>query len=108
MDEPIRILHVIGIMNRGGAETMIMNLYRNIDREIIQFDFVENSDKVAVFDDEIRALGGRIYRCPHYNGRNHLQYKKWWEIFFAEHKGEYPIIHGIMVPLSRPLSQILS
>ena len=36
----IRILHVLGGLERGGAETMVMNLYRNIDREKIQFDFI--------------------------------------------------------------------
>ena len=45
MDKQIRVLHVIGIMNRGGAETMIMNLYRHIDRSKVQFDFVENSSE---------------------------------------------------------------
>ena len=61
MDKPIRVLHVIGIMNRGGAETMIMNLYRHIDRSKVQFDFVENSSEPAIFDEEIISLGGRIY-----------------------------------------------
>ena len=69
MQETIRVLHVIGIMNRGGAETMIMNLYRQIDRHKIQFDFVENSLDMAAFDEEILSLGGKIYRCPHYNGK---------------------------------------
>ncbi len=49
MEKPIRILHVIGIMNRGGAEAMIMNLYRSIDKEKIQFDFVQNCTGPAVF-----------------------------------------------------------
>ena len=57
MDKPIRVLHVIGIMNRGGAETMIMNLYRHIDRSKVQFDFVENSSEPAIFDEEIISLG---------------------------------------------------
>jgi glycosyltransferase involved in cell wall biosynthesis len=92
--KPLRVLHVIGSMNRGGAEVMIMNLYRNIDREKIQFDFVENSYDEAEFDEEIRALGGKIYRCPHYNGKNHLKYKKWWKEFFKTHYGEYKVIHG--------------
>lgn len=56
MSEVIRVLHVIGIMNRGGAEAMIMNLYRNIDRNKIQFDFVENTFEKAAFDDEIKSL----------------------------------------------------
>lgn len=93
-EQPIRILHVIGIMNRGGAETMIMNLYRRMDRTRVQFDFVENSPEPAAFDGEIQALGGRIYRCPHYNGKNHFQYKRWWNAFFQAHAGEYGIIHG--------------
>lgn len=94
MAEPIRVLQVIGIMNRGGAETMIMNLYRKIDRSKVQFDFVENSCEPAAFDQEILALGGRIYRCPHYNGKNHFSYVKWWETFFRDHAGEYSIVHG--------------
>lgn len=94
MDEPIRVLHVIGIMNRGGAETMIMNLYRNIDRAKIQFDFVENEGNEAAFDAEIKQLGGKIYRCPRYNGKNHFTYTRWWNSFFKAHKGEYPIVHG--------------
>lgn len=93
-DEKICILHVIGIMNRGGAETMIMNLYRNIDRTKVQFDFVENEGEEAAFDAEIRSLGGRIYRCPRYRGKNHFTYTKWWNTFFESHKGEYPIVHG--------------
>lgn len=92
MSNPIRILHVIGIMDRGGAEAMIMNLYRNIDRTKVQFDFVENEGEEAAFDAEIRSLGGRIYRCPRYRGKNHFAYTKWWNQFFREHS--YPIVHG--------------
>ena len=94
MSKPIRILHVIGVMNRGGAETMIMNLYRNIDRSKIQFDFVQNEGPEAAFEKEITLLGGRIYRCPRYRGKNHLAYVKWWNEFFREHQGEYSVVHG--------------
>ena len=38
MEEPIRILMLFTIMNRGGAETMVMNYYRHIDRNRVQFD----------------------------------------------------------------------
>lgn len=94
MSEPIRVLHVIGSMNRGGAETMIMNLYRHTDHSQVQFDFVENSSDPAAFDEEIIKLGGRIYRCPHYNGKNHRVYVKWWNDFFKAHPNQYQIIHG--------------
>lgn len=90
---PTRVLQVIGRMNRGGAETMIMNLYRNVDREKVQFDFVEHTSEECVFDSEIKNLGGRIFNCPKYNGKNHFEYTKWWKSFFKEHP-EYKVIHG--------------
>lgn len=93
MNNPIRVLQVIGIMNQGGAETMIMNLYRNIDRSKVQFDFVENENSGAFFDDEIRNLGGHIYHCPRFRGKNYFEYKKWWKDFFDEHD-EYSAVHG--------------
>ncbi|MDD3304291.1 MAG: glycosyltransferase family 1 protein [Clostridia bacterium] len=58
----IRILHITGTMNMGGQETFIMNLYRNIDRKKIQFDFVIHSNEKNFFEEEIKKLGGKIYR----------------------------------------------
>lgn len=40
MDEPIRVLQMIGSLNIGGSQSMIVNLYKKIDRTKIQFDFV--------------------------------------------------------------------
>lgn len=60
--EPIRVLQVIGGMNFGGAENFLMNLYRNIDRTKVQFDFLVNRE--GVFDEEIKKLGGNIYYIP--------------------------------------------
>jgi glycosyltransferase involved in cell wall biosynthesis len=93
MSEPLRVLQVFARMDRGGAETMIMNLYRNMNRSEIQFDFVVHTNDHCSFDDEIKELGGKIYRIPAYQGRNHLSYKKSWEDFFKAHP-EYKIIHG--------------
>ena len=45
MNEPIRILHIVGAMYPGGMENFIMNLYRNIDRTRFQFDFVVHQQK---------------------------------------------------------------
>ena len=55
----IRVLHVVGSMQQGGTENFLMNLYRNIDREKIQFDFLVN--RKGVFEEEIEKLGGKIY-----------------------------------------------
>lgn len=57
----IRVLHIIGKMDRAGAETMLMNLYRHMDREIIQFDFITFTNQKGDYDDEILALGGKIF-----------------------------------------------
>lgn len=57
-----RVLHIVGRMDRAGAETMVMNLYREIDRTRFQFDFVYFTADRCDYDDEIEALGGRIYR----------------------------------------------
>ncbi|MEK3760020.1 glycosyltransferase family 1 protein [Paenibacillus sp. FSL P4-0338] len=92
-ESPLRILHVFGIMNCGGAETFIMNVYRNIDREKIQFDFIVHSEDKGYYDDEIKALGGRIYQVPKFSGRNFLNYVKSWKLFLEEHS-EYRIIHS--------------
>ncbi|ALF08808.1 glycosyltransferase family 1 protein [Parageobacillus thermoglucosidasius] len=59
-----RILHIVGGMNRRGTEIMIMNLYRVIDRDKIQFDFVYFNNRENDFDVEIRRMGGRIFRVP--------------------------------------------
>lgn len=90
----IRVLQVIGIMNRGGAETMIMNLYRKIDKTKIQFDFVVHTTEKGAFDDEIQSYGGRIFHCPKYVGKNHFVYKKWWNDFFEINAQNYVAVHG--------------
>ena len=64
----IRVLHVIGAMDRGGAETMIMNLYRAIDRTKVQFDFLVHEQRVCDYDEEIKDLGGEVFRgLPRFN-----------------------------------------
>ena len=56
----MRILHFYKIMNTGGAETFIMNVYRRIDRSKYKFDFLCSSNKKGFYDDEIKSLGGKI------------------------------------------------
>lgn len=93
MPKVVRILHVFGRMDRGGAETMIMNLYRNIDRSRVQFDFIVHTNEKCAYDVEITELGGKIFRVPKYVGKNHFKYKKSWNDFFKTHQN-YKIIHG--------------
>lgn len=66
MSRPKRVLHFQGRMGKGGAETFMMNTYRNIDRSKIQFDFLIYKDylNVTPYNDEIKKLGGKIYAVP--------------------------------------------
>ena len=86
-----RILHIVTYMGRGGLETMLMNYYRSIERNQIQFDFLVHRKERAVYDDEIEKLGGKIYRLSRLNPWN-PQYIKELNEFFEEHK-EYRIVH---------------
>lgn len=93
MQEPIRIVHNIASLHLGGSQAFVMNMYRNIDRSKVQFDFVVTPETKEGFYDEITNLGGKIFSCPRYKGTNHIQYNKWWDDFFNEHP-EYKVIHG--------------
>ena len=61
-----RILHIIGSLNRGGAEAFLMNLYRNWNRNEIQFDFaLYDHEKDKNFYYEAKKLGAEIYYLPY-------------------------------------------
>lgn len=91
MNSPVRILQVLTIMNRGGAETMIMNYYRHVDRSKVQFDFLVHREERGAYDDEIETMGGRIYRIPPIY--HHFAHKKAVKSFFLAHP-QYQIVHG--------------
>ncbi|PGM87436.1 glycosyltransferase family 1 protein [Bacillus cereus] len=97
MGTPLRVLHVVVNMNRGGAETLIMNLYRNIDRSKVQFDFL--TCKEGVFDEEIVKLGGNIHRIPYVTDVGHRGYIKALDTFFYSHP-QYKIVHSHMDKMS--------
>lgn len=91
--EQVHVLVLDTVMDRGGAEAMIMNYMRNINRDIIKFDFLTNRDYRAAYEDEIESLGGKVYHmCPMYPGKFH-RYKKEVREFLKEHP-EYKIIHS--------------
>lgn len=75
MKQPLRVLHFQGRMGKGGAETFMMNAYRNIDRTKIQFDFLiyDDFEDVKPYNKEIHELGGKIYSAPNPN-KNILAY----------------------------------
>lgn len=82
-------------MNRGGAETLAMNYYRNIDRTKVQFDFMVHRQERGAYDDEIEALGGKIFRMSPISLKTLSSYRKELRDFFNSHP-EYKILHAHM------------
>ena len=83
-----KVLHYVGIMNMGGQETFIMNLYKQIDRTKIQFDFLTLGMEKGYYDNEIEKLGGKVYSIP-YRKKSIIQYIKNIRSIFRN----YPIVH---------------
>ena len=86
----IKVLHVVGSMNQGGTENFLMNLYREIDKTKIQFDFLVN--RPGVFDEEIKKLGGNVYYLDSLQKSGQIKYTKELRKFLKEHS--YTIIHS--------------
>lgn len=93
MDEPVRVVHVLGALHRGGAETFVMNVYRHIDRTKIQFDFIIHTNKNCSYRNEIEKMGGRIYTVRQFSFKNMVLYIKTWKELLAEHP-EWRVVHG--------------
>ena len=86
----IRILHSVSNMDRGGIETMLMNFYRHVDRDKVQFDFLCNKPDPGDYDEEIKSLGGRIFITPGF--KSYRRYQAYMTELFKEHP-EYQMIH---------------
>ncbi len=89
-----RVLHVTEELSAAGIESFFMNLYRNIDREKVQFDFLVMRNRKEFYDEEIQKLGGKKY-CISAKGRNLIQKidaeSKQMEAFLKEHP--YDVVH---------------
>ncbi len=89
--KPIRILHIVTYMGRGGLETMLMNYYRHMDRSKVQFDFLVHRDFEADYDREILAMGGKIFQVSKLIPWSR-SYRNELKDFFRKHP-EYTIVH---------------
>lgn len=88
----MRVLHVVSVMDMGGMENYIMNLYRKIDRSELQFDFLVHHGRHGFFEDEIEALGGRVYHTTLMDDFNLPKYLNQLRKLFRD--TPYDIVHG--------------
>ncbi|MEG1862343.1 MAG: glycosyltransferase family 1 protein [Oscillospiraceae bacterium] len=100
---PIRVLHCVAGMGMGGYENFIMNIYRNIDRQKVQFDFILSFS--GVFCDEILSLGGKIYKIPFITQVGPFEYRKSIDHIIKAHR-EYRIIHSHMDKFSGLIMEV--
>ncbi len=89
--KPIRILHVLGMMERAGAETWLMHILRGLDRSRYQMDFVVHVPGAHAYDDEVRALGSNLFVLPYIH--RPLTYAREFTRVLREH-GPYDIVHS--------------
>ena len=88
----IRIAHFPGSLKFGGVGSVVMNLYRNVDRNKIQFDFYVSRNEKGPFDDEVSELGGRIFYVPKIRSVGPFKYIKFIKDALMEN-GPYDVVH---------------
>ena len=88
-----RVLEVIGKRPVGGVGTVMLNYQNYIDAEKVQMDYMIFGEEAELFDDQVKALGSKVYMYPALSGRQMGRTKIYLEQFFAEHEGEYDIVH---------------
>ena len=94
MDKTVRVLNVTTVLRAAGIESFIMNMYRNVDRKKIQFDFMVMRDEKEFYDEEIKSLGGRKFTIS-VSGKNTLLriFKESIELYKFLKKNPYQIVH---------------
>lgn len=97
MGSPLRILQIMGIVESGGVEAVIMNYYRNIDKNKVQFDFVMHKGGNPHYIAEVQSMGARVYEITPYS-KNIFAFT--YEIYKIIKNGHYDIVHSNMNSLS--------
>ncbi|MEQ5801957.1 glycosyltransferase family 1 protein [Halomonas sp. H10-9-1] len=92
--EPLRVLHAVNRMDLGGIETFLMRVYREIEHDRVQFDFLAHRPGEGAYDDEIRSLGGQIFNIDFsYNPARFPGYRGDALSFFYDHP-EFKVVHS--------------
>ena len=94
--KPIRVAQIMGKWLGGGVEAVVMNYYRNIDRNKVQFDFICDEDSKYIPREEIEKLGGKIILIPPY--QKPFKYHK--ELKKVLKERNYKIVHSHISTMS--------
>lgn len=95
MSKELHVLHVVGAMNIGGIENMLMTLMPSMKEKGIIFDFAVHGENIGIHEGKIKELRGRVYHLPKFLGVNIVAYLNAWRSLLKKHP-ELEIIHGHM------------
>ncbi|MGL5260450.1 MAG: glycosyltransferase family 1 protein [Lachnospiraceae bacterium] len=56
------MVHIVGNLAPGGMGSFLMNVYKKIDRNKVQFDFIVMGEKEVNYHKEAEELGAKIYK----------------------------------------------
>lgn len=89
----IKVLEVVGKMDRAGQETFLMNVFRNINKDKYDVSFSVNTEYIGAYEEEIKSLGGKIFHNPYsVNTRNFRKYIKAFRKYIREN-GPFDVVH---------------
>lgn len=90
----IKVIHCLGQLNTGGAETLVLNVFRKINKDKFQFDFLLFNNDPGFYDNEVKQLGGEIYYLPSISNVGIICYIRKMIAFFKEYQPD--IVHSHM------------
>lgn len=96
-DKPLRVLQILGVVAGGGVESVILNYYKHIDRNKVQFDFVVHEDSPIDITVLVNSMGGKVFKVTSYK-KNILAFTS--EIYHIIKSNKYQIVHSNMNTLS--------
>lgn len=93
----LRVVHIIGKVEMGGVQAVVMNYYRNIDKTKVQFDFIIDGYNETPIDEEIKSMGGKAYKIEPYEKNIFKNMLQCYKIFKTN---KYTIVHCHLNTLS--------
>ncbi|MBK5295223.1 MAG: glycosyltransferase [Acidobacteriia bacterium] len=91
-EQPVRVLEVVGALNRGGTESWLVNVLRTIDRRRFNLHFCVFAEEPSAYSEEVEAIGGQIVHCG--LGRNLHRFSQRFRSVVRE--GRYDVVHSHM------------
>ena len=93
MEKPVKVLEMIGALNFGGSQAMIVNLCKHMNKENVQCDFIVDHPEYMGMAPIVEEMGSKIYIMPTFRGTNLKEVNAAWNHFFLEHP-DYQILHS--------------